>query len=94
MNKVSWQDYLEEALTTMSVSTFRSLAVCENYYEYYADPDWWEEQHGKKPEPSQTKEEAIGCMLDNLHDKGTDERAEDLAEMVRDLVLKYESAIK
>ncbi len=85
---MSWDDDLEEALMGMSVATFKTTAVCESYYENYEDPNYWKEEHDKKPKPSQIKDEAIGCMICNLHDKGADERAEDLAEMVKDLASK------
>lgn len=92
---MSWQDDLEEALMTMSVSTFKSTAVCESYYENYEDPNYWEEEHeGKKPKPTEIKNEAIGCMLCNLHDMGGSERSHDLTRMVKDLASKYELACK
>ena len=88
---MSWHNNLEEALMDMSVSTFKGLAVCESYYENYEDPNYWE---GKKPKPTEIKDEAIGCMICNLHDKGGDERSEDLAAMVKDLTSRYELACR
>lgn len=81
---MSWHDDLEEALMGMSVATFKTTAVCESYYENYEDPNYWE----KKPKPTEIKNEAIGCMICNLHDMGGSERAEDLARMVKDLASK------
>jgi hypothetical protein len=92
---MSWHDDLEEALMGMSVSTFKSTAVCESYYENYEDPNYWEEEHeGKKPKPTEIRNEAIGCMLCNLHDMGGSERSHDLARMVKDLASKYEIACR
>lgn len=86
---MSWQDDLEEALMGMSVATFKTTSVCESYYENYEDPNYWEEEHeGKKPKPTEIKNEAIGCMLCNLHDMGGSERSHDLARMVKDLASK------
>jgi hypothetical protein len=90
---MSWHDDLEEALVAMSVATFKGLAVCRSYYENYEDPNYWEDEHDK-PKPTEIKDEAIGCMICNLHDKGADERAEDLAEMVKDLASGHELLCK
>jgi hypothetical protein len=88
---MSWHDDLEEALMGMSVTTFKNTAVCESYYENYKDPNYWD---GKKPKPTQIKNEAIGCMICNLHDKGADERVEELARIIKDLASKYNIACK
>ena len=86
---MSWHEDLEEALMGMSVATFKSTAVCESYYENYEDPNYWKEEHeGKKPKPTEIKDEAIGCMICNLHDMGGSERSHDLARMVKDLASK------
>ena len=89
---MSWHDDLEEALMGMSVSTFKSTAVCESYYKNYEDKNYWKE--GTKPKPTEIKDEAIGCMLCNLHDMGGSERSHDLARMVKDLASKYELVCK
>ena len=73
----------------MSVATFKTTAVCESYYENYEDLNSWKEEHeGKKPKPTDIKNEAVGCMICNLHDMGGSERSHDLARMVKDLASK------
>lgn len=92
---MSWQDKLEEGLNKLSVSTFKNTSVCSGYYENYEDPNYWEEGHeGRKPEPQEIKDEAIGCMLCNLHDMGGYERSEDLARILCDIIEKYNIALE